>query len=1444
MKLLNAILVCFLLLGLWLCPFFASGQSRVSYEHYSVENGMAQNSVSEIFTDDVGFVWFTTRDGLSRFDGYGFKNFKANSRSLGVSVSNDFKSVICSGKEYFWLLNNMGQVLRFNIKKELFEIFPTVEENKGSRFIMISQMKKMSNGDLWLIGEDNGCVRLRINEEDGSVVSTFFCNKTQPNVGRKVSSVFEETEGHNVWLLTDNGLAVVGVADTIPVGYYLNDFDGRHNKLFAAERIDGGVLVSTTGGRLFVYDDLKRRFSERKLAIDSDINNIISLRNGLCMLTTSGSGCYLYDYKNDNFRKVNVPCLNIVFSAKDSNGNVWMKSNERPHFICYDVEHNEYKIFRFSYNGNLEPPMVNGVLPDSSFSFIDSQDYLWAMPLHGKRSWYDGNFESETMIHRSFRDKNGITWITSRYNGVFKCVPLSSNFDFTQSKKSSNYIEANDELAVMEDDKNRVWHACRDGAVRIYSDDGIYVGSLSANGSISKSDVTFGRCVSMMQARNGVVWLGTPNGVYRLTPNGAGYLVKMFNVGEDSPSRMFVKDMLEDSKGRVWFATRDGGLMLAENPNSESLLVVHKNSKMAGNYPPTVLHTHSLYEDSFGNIWLGANEGITIFSVDFEKPEDIKFFFYNSENSNLENSCIYDICQDRDGLMWFASFGGGLFNIPSRFCLGDTPDFVSFNSNNGQFTSDLAISVCEDKNGMIWVLTEDAVVRFDKSKSVAEPFGTVRGLDHRGFPEQGIVRRHCGDICVISSFGHYIFDPENTEGSNFVPPIAFTFLSVPNALNEKFSVGANFHDNIVLPSNQNDFSIEFSALDYRSPSDIRYAYILENFETQWHYVGSQRLASYTNLPKGKYRFIVRSTNSEGTWVDNERVLNIEVLPSFWETFGAKILIVFIVLAVVSTIIFILLKFYRLRSKMAFDAQMSAVKLQFFTEVSHELRTPLTLINAPLENVLANGNLQQADRDQLEVVHTNTNRMLRLLNQILDFRKIQSNKMRLRVEKTKLGEFVSSCSSNFLKLAENRDIKLEILDNTNGVYFWVDRDKIDTIVFNLLSNAFKFTPSGKRVTIQTYVDGEECVLRVADEGCGMPKNKLSIIFDRYITLQNYSLTKQSGTGIGLSLVKEIVDMHKATISVDSKENEGSVFEIRFKSGTDHFDEQADIILRDDEMPQVSSPSEQKREKETGRQTLLVIEDNDQMREFLVSVLSKRFTVYEAPNGKVGLDMTIEKMPDFVITDIMMPVMDGVEYVRNVRSNIVVSHIPIVLLTAKTDVQSKIDCFKIGANDYITKPFSMPYLEARIDNILMERKRWQEKYRRSLMGGHVDGADSAEINDDEGGEEMNAVSADNQFMQDFVDFVEKNIENPDLNMEMVQDALKISRWHLISKVKSLVGQTPNNFIRELRLINAARLLKSGDYTVTQVAYKIGISDSRYFSRCFKQKYGVTPTEYKEK
>ena len=547
-----------------------------------------------------------------------------------------------------------------------------------------------------------------------------------------------------------------------------------------------------------------------------------------------------------------------------------------------------------------------------------------------------------------------------------------------------------------------------------------------------------------------------------------------------------------------------------------------------------------------------------------------------------------------------------------------------------------------------------------------------------------------------------------------------------------------------------------------------------------------------------------------------------------------------------------------------------MKNDFISSVSHELRTPLTLISGPVEYVLANTQLPADAREQLQVVERNTNRMLRLINQILDFRKIQNKKMKMQVQRIDVVAFTRKIMENFDSVAEEHHIDFLFETEKAELYLWVDADKYEKIIFNLLSNAFKYTPNGKMIKLFIHEDEETVSIGVQDQGIGIAENKKKSIFVRFENLVDRNLFNPS-TGIGLSLVKELVEMHKALISVDSKLGEGSCFKIDFMKGKEHYDEAVEFMQDDttagleirrqsmagteetvSPQPLAEEAPQGQEAEETSKGLMLLVEDNSELRIFLRSIFASEYRIVEAANGVEGLNKALKFLPDIIISDVMMPEKDGIAMTRELRADMTTSHIPIVLLTAKSSIESKLEGLEYGADDYITKPFSATYLKARVKNLLAQRQKLQALYRQDLMPAGVAAPvpASGEQNDENITDVPEADKApvmspnDRKFMDKLVELMEKNMDNGDLVVDDFVRELAVSRSVFFKKLKTLTGLAPIEFIKEMRINRAVQLIETGEYSMTQISYMVGINDPRYFSKCFKQKMGMTPTEYRDK
>ena len=580
-------------------------------------------------------------------------------------------------------------------------------------------------------------------------------------------------------------------------------------------------------------------------------------------------------------------------------------------------------------------------------------------------------------------------------------------------------------------------------------------------------------------------------------------------------------------------------------------------------------------------------------------------------------------------------------------------------------------------------------------------------------------------------------------------------------------------------------------------------------------------------------------------------------------------------------VYILFTIYRLKHEVSVEQQISDIKLRFFTNISHELRTPLTLIAGPVEQVLKNDKLPADAREQLVVVERNTSRMLRLVNQILDFRKIQNKKMKMQVQRVDIVPFVRKVMDNFEAVAEEHRIDFLFQTEKEHLYLWVDADKLEKIVFNLLSNAFKYTPNGKMITMFIREDENTVSIGVQDQGIGIAENKKKSLFVRFENLVDKNLFNQASTGIGLSLVKELVEMHKATISVDSRLGEGSCFKVDFLKGKEHYDKETEFILEDAEAPvrmgqvvdianssiqsETLIPDESEKieavyeedaaKEENSKELMLLVEDNQELREFLRSIFSPMYRVVEAADGREGANKALKYLPDIIISDVMMPEKDGIEMTRELRADMTTSHIPIILLTAKTTIESKLEGLEYGADDYITKPFSATYLQARVENLLMQRKKLQSFYRDSLMHIHISaGQEDAPVATDVPSAEEDTSETvpatlemspnDRKFMDKLVELMEQNMDNGELVVDDLVRELAVSRSVFFKKLKTLTGLAPIEFIKEMRIKRATQLIETGEFNMTQISYMVGINDPRYFSKCFKAQVGMTPTEYRDK
>ena len=1087
-------------------------------------------------------------------------------------------------------------------------------------------------------------------------------------------------------------------------------------------------------------------------------------------------------------------------------------------------------------------------------------------------------------------------WLCTHSKGLEKVTFRNVPFSMLTPVPHEYESLSNEVRSVCEDKQGNLWVGLKDGMIRLYDSNRKFIGHLTGNGTISMTGTPMeGTAYFIMQDSKGIIWIATKgNGLVRaeqISPTSMSY--KLTRYQHDSNDMYSLSDnnvycVYEDHHGRIWAATFAGGInYISQGEHGETVFINHRNNLKG--YPIDVCYkARFITSDNNGRLWVGTTTGAVAFDENFKKPEDIQFHHFSrvpNDTKSLSNNDVHWIIATQQKELYLATFGGGLNKLISISEDGHG-EFKSYSVLDG-LSSDVLLSIREDHKQNLWISTENGICKFVPSGERFENYDE-RSISFRvRFSEAASTLTSGGDMLFGTSNGLFMFTPDSIRKSSYVPPVVFSKLMVANEdviPGEKSILKVDLDDTqeLVLSHDENIFSVQYAALDYTNPQNIQYAYILDGFEKQWTFADRQRSVTYTNLPKGDYIFRVRSTNSDGVWVDNERILNITILPSFWETPLAYVLYVCFVLLIIFVAVYILFTIYRLKHEVSVEQQISDIKLRFFTNISHELRTPLTLIAGPVEQVLKNDKLPADAREQLVVVERNTNRMLRLVNQILDFRKIQNKKMKMQVQQLNVVAFVRKIMDNFESVAEEHNIDFLFQTEKEALNLWVDADKFEKIVFNLLSNAFKYTPNGKMITVFIREDEGTVSVGVQDQGIGIAENKRKSLFVRFENLVDKNIFNQASSGIGLSLVKELVEMHKATISVDSRLGEGSCFKVDFLKGKEHYNSSVEFILEDSVAPlsmerivdiansslqteaaiadapdlEVSAAKEEA-EESSSKELMLLVEDNQELRSFLRSIFASTYRVVEASDGMEGWSKALKYLPDIIISDVMMPEKDGIEMTRELRADMTTSHIPIILLTAKTTIESKLEGLEYGADDYITKPFSATYLQARVENLLMQRKKLQNFYRDSLthvtvsetpvaqgetLAGHASAEPVSSAAEEPAMPEMSP--NDRKFMDKLVDLMEQNMDNGELVVDDLVRELAVSRSVFFKKLKTLTGLAPIEFIKEMRIKRAAQLIETGEFNMTQISYMVGINDPRYFSKCFKAQVGMTPTEYREK
>lgn len=1453
-----------------LLPIWLHAQLRCTFTHYSPENGLSQNSVMDIVQDYDGVMWFATWDGLNRFDGYDFRVYKAVQGSNLKWASNRIDKLCIDKSGYIWCVTYDGNVSFFDRKKEAFN---EVSVGQKETPLQVSSVVPLENGTVWLLLGQNGGVRVRNDERTGEKELAYYASSFSNEQGKQIYKVYYDSEKYE-WLLTDNGLIRVDETTGEPASYFTDVHeDGSQTTkqpFYSVETTGDFICFGSANGRVWKYSRKSDLFELCKLPLEDDIIGIsrlkdesvvwISRHSGILHEDAEGVGRIRYGEKEFDFSR--YPAGETFTDSKDE---VWIEVRKVGCICHFNPQTREFKAEQL----NVESEPADRSAPWFHIC-EDMSGHVWVHPYGGGLSWFDRannrlvpfydeigspEWKFSNRLHAMMSDRQGNLWLGTHSNGLEKVTFFKNDFQLVKPLECNYDTNINQIRSIGTDEKGRFWLGARDGRILVYSPEMEWIGYLTRDGRVDKSGepLKSSTVYKMLKDKEGNLWMATKGtGIIRATPTGEKYSFTFYQHSEDdiySLSNNSVYDLAQDPSGRIWLATFGGGVNYMEKQADGSFRFINSRNHLKSYPIDRCFRARRILFDKEGRGWVATSNGLVCFNDGDGRPENIRFHLYVRENApwSISHNDIYDMRQTSQGNLFFATFGGGLAKLSETDGNGKAR-FATYTIHDG-LPADVLLSLSEDNEGNLWIATEKGLSKMSAKGERFENYLRQELGTELMFEEGTAFHDPQGRLLFGTNQGVLVLYPEKIHKNDFVPRIILSGLKITNkyvapGASPILPQSLNTLSDLVLSHKENTFTVSYAALDMTFPENVRYAYKLDGFDKSWNYVGNLRSATYTNLPKGEYVFRVRSTNAAGVWTENEHRLNVTVKPSFWETPFAYLLYVLMFFAVLAGGTYLLFVFYRLKHEVSVEQQLTNLKLRFFTNISHELRTPLTLIAGPVEYVLKRGDLTKDVREQLEVVKRNTDRMLRLVNQILDFRKIQNNKMRLRVELIDLVPFMRKIMENFESIADTHHIDFEFECENSSLKLWADADKLEKIVFNLLSNAFKYTQEGKMIKVFVHEDHDAVEIGVQDQGIGISESKRKSLFMRFETLLDNNLFNSNSTGIGLSLVKELVDMHHADIRVDSREGEGSCFTIRFHKGKAHFGDEADLIVSDnisDDGGSGETPKTEIEPNDGGEQkTMLIVEDNIELRFFLRSIFAAHYRIVEASNGKEGLDKALKFVPDIIISDIMMPEKDGIAMTRELRDNLTTSHIPIILLTAKSDTDSKLAGMELGVDSYITKPFSAVYLEARVDNLLKKRQKLQQFYCERLLS--VKPERQEKENEKTISDTMSA--HDRKFMEKLSELMEKNMDNGELVVDDLVRELAVSRSVFFKKLKSLTGLAPVEFIREMRVKRAAQLMATEDYNITQISYMVGINDPRYFSKCFKQTYGITPTEYKEK
>lgn len=1255
--------------------------------------------------------------------------------------------------------------------------------------------------------------------------------------GSNVLCIAEDNDS-NLWLGTDNGLNYFDYKQNKFVQFYAAKDAFLITDYIASLCVTGNILWVGTSFGLSQYNiktHATKVFTGRDLptaAANSFIARIIADKyNNVYFITTSG---YFIKYHASTAQFITIAQISydIPFSKQEDLYNF----NDSIIYLAYGQNVFEYDIKtsslkRFTLDGKPLLAPITGITTDSygklwmvsTYKDVYIIDPKTHVTLHHtvpdmNEEWAD----EPTGFKCIFADRNRVLWLGSYDNGVSYTHPAMSRFQsYIASEKSNNGLNSNFVNAILQTTQKEIYVGTENGLQRWDPARQHF----TTIGEVGKDPVL---CIFEDSKNN--LWVTTYKGkIYRKKYGSKQFTKESFL---STSINRAIRTIAEDKQGNLWFGTLGNGVFRYNGSRVNDFKTV-TGYELSDNY------INKIICDNQNNLWITTSFGICRY-----QNGRYKVYSYVANDKLLNVKSAY---QDRHGRIWFGYPSGLLYFLPQK----DSMALIS----HPILQKSYVLGMIQDRDNTFWLSTNFGLIHasIDSAMkcSAFQMYYTNDGLPDNVYRANAIDLLSTGEILIGTNRGIARILPESR---NTTPYQAFLYFTGLKVFNNDINTGEMVGNRILLPQSPTDikrmtltyrqsmFSIEFAALYYLNPMSVSYRYRLEGFDTSWITTDANyRYATYTNLPAGRYVLHVVATLPNQQQVT--RSLTIEILPPFWKSTAAKIL--YLILFIGSLYLLRIVIRHNEKKKMQIQRereeaqrmhQMDMLKINFFTNISHELRTPLSLILAPLEKIMSINHDSKLDY-HLNIIKRNANRLLQLVNQLLDFRKLDTYGLEYNPSMNDIVSFTRDIAMSFTDMAEIKGIRYLFNTNVKELVMEYDAEKYEKILFNLLSNAFKYTPEKGTIAVELNFYEEinirennpvlsgELVLKVKDNGIGIPEHMKEKIFDQFVQAKPSVNPLEHGTGIGLALVKEYVRLHDGSIELDSSEEEGSCFTIKIPV------RKSAVKLSDDKpVNEILTAHENIIDTEINEneKSILLVEDNEELRFYLKDNFKQKYRILEANNGQKGYAIAMQAIPDIVITDIMLPIMDGITLCKKLKNTPETSHIPVIMLTALNTSDSQISGIEAGADDYIVKPFNFKVLDAKIKQLTARQKQKQQAF-------------SGKINIEP--KEITITSLDEKFIQKALDVVEKNIGNTDFSVEAFSAEMGMSRMLLYKKLMTLTGKSPVEFIRTMRLKRAAQLLVKSQLNVSEIAFQVGFNDAKYFSQCFKKEFNVLPSEYKQ-